>query len=143
MICKTPLSSIRWPKADRTSAWALLGVSRRRVGFLAPFCSVKIEWRCIMSSITSSAVRFIPAAFNFSSIRRRYVIATTHINRWHLILLSVQCRIGCVPTKSSFLLRRKRSSTCHRSRLAWMISFVVQSVLSVIMMFLSTSAFFV
>ncbi len=57
-----------------------------------------------MSSITSSAVRSIPAALSFSSILRRYVIATTHANRWHLILLSVQCLIGRIATRSSSLL---------------------------------------
>ncbi len=50
------------------------------------------------------------------------------MKRWYLILLSVQCRTGLVPTKSSFLLSRRRSSTCQRARLSSLISPVNQSV---------------
>jgi len=38
-----------------------VGVSNRLIGFLAPLFNVSTECRCCISSITSSAVRFIPA----------------------------------------------------------------------------------
>jgi len=72
---------VTFASADRTSDWVFVGVSNRLVGFLDPLFSDSTECKCCISSITSSAVRFIPAEESLSSNLRKQVAAATQVNK--------------------------------------------------------------